>query len=193
MTVRVRASPGAVLCACLALAACGSDSRKSGGASATRSIPTPLATGALAPAYAARSLAGDSVAFGTGADGLTLVNVWALWCTSCREEFAELERMRVAHGGAGLRVVAVSVDQGADEKVLRFAEAQGAHFPVIHDRAARITPMYGVVGLPTTYLIAKDGKIAWMLTGSFLEEREALERAIVAQLRTAGSDTRQNE
>ena len=35
----------------------------------------------------------------------------------------------------------------------------------------------GQVGLPTTYLIAKDGKIAWMLTGSFLEEREALERA----------------
>ena len=149
-----------------------------------RAIPTQLAVGAVAPTYAARALSGDSVTFGASVGGVTLVNVWALWCTSCREEFAELERMRVAHGAAGLRVVAVSVDQGGDDKVRRFVAARGSNFPVVHDREARISPIYGVVGLPSTYLIGRDGNIAWMLTGSFLDERDALERAISSELKT---------
>jgi peroxiredoxin len=172
------------------LVACRGDARNPRPAVASRVVPTPLTQGAAAPAYAAQSLAGDSVAFGIGTSAPTLVNVWALWCTSCREEFAELERMRNVHGTAGLRIVAVSVDQGGDDKVRRFAEAQGAHFPVVHDRDARITPLYGVVGLPTTYLIGRDGHIAWMLTGSFLESREALERAILAELKSAPNGTR---
>ena len=147
-------------------------------------LPAPLEVDSPAPAYAARALAGGSLAFGGDAAQVTLVNVWATWCTSCREEFAELERLRVAHGPAGLHVVAVSVDQGGDEKVRRFAEAQGSGFPVVHDRQGRISALYGVVGLPATYLIGRDGRVRWTMTGSFLADRESLERAIAAELST---------
>jgi cytochrome c biogenesis protein CcmG, thiol:disulfide interchange protein DsbE len=161
----------------LAVGACGGD------APAKRAVAKPLTPGAAAPAYSATALGGEAVSFGGSAAGVTLLNVWATWCTSCREEFAELERLRVSHENAGLHVVAVSVDQGGDEKIRRFAAAQGSRFPVIHDREATITPLYGVVGLPSTYLIGKDGRVRWMLVGSFLEAKDALEKEITAALK----------
>jgi peroxiredoxin len=154
-----------------------------GGTGGERPAPyAQLEIGSPAPAYAARGLAGDSMAFGGSSTEVTLLNVWATWCTSCREEFAELERLRTSHEARGLKVVAVSVDQGGDEKVRRFVDAQGTRFPVAHDREARISGLYGVVGLPATYLIGRDGRIRWTLTGSFLPALGTLERAIEAEL-----------
>jgi peroxiredoxin len=166
------------VCAALgpALAACKGDG-------ADRPAPyAQVEVGSPAPAYAARALAGDSLSFGGSKAEVTLLNVWATWCASCREEFAELERLRVAHEVRGLRVVAVSVDQGGDEKVRRFVDAQGTRFPVAHDREARISGLYGVVGLPATYLIGRDGRVRWTLTGSFLPALATLEKAIEAEL-----------
>ena len=146
-----------------------------------RSTPIikPLAVGAASPSYRAASLTGDTIAFGgAAASDVVLLNVWATWCTSCKEEFAELERIRGAYASRGLRVVAVSVDQGGDEKVRQFVAAQKSTFPVAHDREAKISGLYGVVGLPATYLLARDGTIAWTLTGSFLVDSAGLARAI---------------
>lgn len=145
----------------------------------TTPIVKPLAAGAMSPAYKAAALAGDTIAFGGAAStDVVLLNVWATWCTSCKEEFAELERIRGAYAARGLRVVAVSVDQGGDEKVRQFVAAQKSTFPVAHDREAKISALYGVVGLPATYLLSRDGTVAWTLTGSFLVDSVGLARAL---------------
>ncbi len=145
----------------------------------TTPIVKPLAVGAASPAYRAAALTGDTIAFGgAGSQDVVLLNVWATWCTSCKEEFAELERIRGAYAARGLRVVAVSVDQGGDEKVRQFVAAQKSTFPVAHDREAKISALYGVVGLPATYLLGRDGTVAWTLTGSFLVDSVGLARAI---------------
>lgn len=167
---------GLTLGACVACGASGADDRRNA---------TPLAVETLAPAYAARALNGDSVSFGGAPGAATLVNVWATWCTACKEEFTDLERYRADHEREGLRVVAVSVDQGGEDKVRRFAEAQGARFPVVHDREARISRAYGVLGLPSTYLIGRDGRVRWLLTGSFLAQRASLEDAMRRELASA--------
>ena len=166
----------ACLAALLLLAACSSD--------APETLPKapPLALGSLAPAYSARTIGGDSVSFGGTSPALTLVNVWATWCTSCREEFTDLERFRNEHEAAGLRIVAVSVDQGGEEKVRKFAAAPGGRCPVVHEHEARISRLYGVVGLPSTYLIGRDGRVRWVLTGSFLEKRAEFDSVIRAEL-----------
>ncbi len=177
MSARLR--PAVVVVAALVSAlatACGKS------ASDERSAPTtrkpPVATGSIAPAYTDTALTGAAVAFGGATSELTLVNVWATWCRSCKEEFAELERIRLAHEGQGLHVVAVSVDQGGSAKVQNFVAAQGSRFPVVHDKKARISSEYGVSGLPSTYLIGRDGRVLWSLTGSFLEDSAAMYAAI---------------
>ncbi len=161
--------------ACVVAAAC----KKDDAATSTPLVRhPPVQTGALAPAYSAPALNGATVSFGGTTNALTLVNVWATWCRSCKEEFAELEKTRVAYEGKGLKVIAVSVDQGSSTKVQAFVAAQGSQFPVVHDHDAKISALYGVGGLPSTYLIDNSGKVIWSLTGSFLEDSAAMFAAI---------------
>ena len=143
---------------------------------------TPVGVGDTAPRFAALSLAGDSLIVGDASGGVTLLNVWATWCTSCKEEFSELERYRQTFSAHGLRVVAVSVDQGSDVKVRKFVQAQGSQFPVAHDAEARIQAMYGVGGLPTTYLLDAQGKVLWRAVGDFRLDSAGMAVAIAAAL-----------
>lgn len=160
--------------------ACGRDGSAN---SAKPSAPVvSLAVGADAPVYVATTLDSATLRIGGPSDSVTLLNVWATWCTSCREEFAELEQLRTVRGPTGVRVVAVSVDQGGSEKVRRFVQAQGTHFPVAHDRDARINTAYGVRGLPTTLVIGRDGKVKWTQTGSFLLDSAGMRHALDAAL-----------
>jgi len=140
----------------------------------------PVQAGDSAPRYAALSLSGDSVRFGAGQqrDSVTLVNVWATWCESCREEFADLEAIQRDFAKRGVKVVAVSVDHGSSAGVERWVKAQQTTFPVVHDRDGRIQKLYASVGVPSTYLVGRDGRIAWQLTGSLHANPEQLRQEI---------------
>jgi len=148
----------------------------------------PMAVGDAAPAYTVAALDGDTIRLGGGpGDALTVVNVWATWCESCREEFADLERMQRDFASRGVRIVAVSVDQGSTTAVERFVREQRSTFPVAHDREGRIQRLYAAVGVPSTYLIGRDGKIAWRHTGSLHADPAELRGAIERQLGEARS------
>lgn len=176
--MRLQSVVHAAFVACVfAAAACGGSEPK---AAAMRK--TPVAVGDTAPRFAALSLAGDSLIVGNANSEVTLLNVWATWCTSCKEEFSELERYRKTFSATGLRVVAVSVDQGSDVKVRKFVEAQGSQFPVAHDPEARIQSMYGIGGLPTTYLLGADGKVLWRAVGDFRLDSAGMASAIEKSL-----------
>ena len=59
-----------------------------------------------------------------------LVNIWATWCTPCREEFPDIVRLYRAYAQRGVEVVFVSGDLEADmPQVLEFLAAQGVDFP----------------------------------------------------------------
>ncbi|MFL5575505.1 MAG: TlpA disulfide reductase family protein [Gemmatimonadaceae bacterium] len=147
----------------------------------------PLAVGDSVPAYAAAVVggaAGDSVRVAAGAQPLTLVNVWATWCTSCREEFADLERLHREYAPRGVRVVAVSVDEGSDAKVERFAKGERVTFAVGHDAAGRVQRLYQTVGVPETYLVSPAGTLLWRKAGALShgapEARQAIDAALSA-------------
>jgi peroxiredoxin len=131
----------------------------------------PVAVGDTAPAYAARVIlagavpAKDSVRIGSD-QPLTLLNVWATWCTSCREEMADLNVLQRQYGPRGLRVVGVSVDQGDGARVARFASKEGLTFTVAHDPEGRIQESFQVVGVPSTYLIDAHGTVRWAHVGT---------------------------
>lgn len=152
----------------VAAAACEKPGGKSNDASAAGGAFKPLDVGAPVPTYAAVTLAGDSVHVG-GAESPTVLNVWATWCTSCQEEMAALDSLRTQYAAKGLRVVAVSVDNGDIEKVRRFAQSNRLGMTVAHDPASTINSSYEVVGVPTTFIIGKDGKLLWRHTGNVTE------------------------
>ena len=163
----------AALTAAIAASAC---TKSESTAATTRRAP--LAVGATAPRFAVKSLTGDSLVVADTNSGVTLLNVWATWCTSCKEEFSELERYRKTYAASGLHVMAISVDQGSDVKVRKFVEAQGSQFPVAHDADAQISTLYGVNGLPTSYLLDAHGKVLWTAIGDFRLDSAGMANAI---------------
>jgi peroxiredoxin len=62
-------------------------------------------------------------------------------------------------GPAGLKIVAVSVDQVSGEEVLDFANELGLTFDVLHDRSGQIEIDYQTTGLPETVILDRDGVI----------------------------------
>jgi uncharacterized protein len=139
-------------------------------------------TGQQLPDYRATTLSGESVAMGGRGGPLTLVNVWATWCTSCREEMQDLSAIHREYAPRGLRVVAVSVDAGSEALVRRFVQRESLVFPVVHDQAGIIQKQYHVVGVPTSYLIGSDGGVRWRqvggIHGNLPAVRAEVERAL---------------
>jgi cytochrome c biogenesis protein CcmG, thiol:disulfide interchange protein DsbE len=123
----------------------------------------PLRVGDVVPKYAARTLTGDSIRVGAGAP--VLLNVWATWCTSCREEMADLAALEHVYAPRGVRVLAVSVDAGDGTRVRRFVDAEHLPFAVAHDPAGVVQRTFQAVGVPETYLISGDGRLLWVQRG----------------------------
>ncbi len=143
----------------------------------------PLAIGDTVPALHAVTLTGDSAVIGGPNASLTLVNVWATWCTSCREEMADLEAIYKESAPKGLRVIAVSVDAGSEDLVKRYVDHEKLTFPVVHDRDGKIQTKYQIMGIPATYLVGKDGHLLWQRTGGIHGATAEARTAIAAALK----------
>jgi cytochrome c biogenesis protein CcmG/thiol:disulfide interchange protein DsbE len=95
---------------------------------------------------------------------VVLVNFWASWCPACRPEMPVFERLHRELGPRGLAVVGVNVREEADE-IRRYAAELGLSFAHVLDPDGKIGARYGVVGIPTTFLIARDGRAVAFAVG----------------------------
>ncbi len=119
-----------------------------------------VTTGVEAPNFSAVNLAtGDSVTLADYRGEIVLLNLWATWCGPCRWEMPSMERLYRELGPAGLKIVAVSVDQVSGEEVLDFANELELTFDVLHDRSGQIEIDYQTTGLPETVILDRDGVI----------------------------------
>jgi thiol-disulfide isomerase/thioredoxin len=94
-----------------------------------------------------------------------LVNVWATWCTPCREEFPDLLHVARELAPQGLRLVLVSVDFPGDEEVTtKFLTSQGVDFPTFRRTGKDETFVDGLEpqwsgAIPATFLYDASGKL----------------------------------
>lgn len=134
---------------------------------ACREPAPPGSVGSRAPAYAARTLDGDSVELGNVDGRAILVNLWATWCAPCRRETPELQALHEAYHDDGLRVIGVSVDgPGARSAIDAFLEEYGVTYDIWWDPDETATAAFGTAGLPTSYLLDGDGRIVWRRLGA---------------------------
>jgi peroxiredoxin len=142
--------------------------------------PAPaLAVGKPAPSYAATTLTGDTVALADLRGKVVLLNVWATWCHPCRTEIPALQRLHERNRERGLEVVGVSVDaRGEDAAVRAFAGEFGMTFPIWRDPSERVSTMFQAIGVPSTYLIGRDGTLRWRHLGPVRENDRALRQAL---------------
>ena len=81
----------------------------------------------------------------------------------------------------GLEVIAVNLDVN-NEDALRFLVTTSAKFTVAFDSKGRTPLLYGVKGMPTSYLISPDGKIIMQHMGFNAADRDMLEQKIESLL-----------
>ena len=94
-----------------------------------------------------------------------LVNFWASWCLECRPETRVLESHHRALARPGLAIVGINARETTDT-VRRYAKDVGLTFPLVLDPGGTINARYGVLGLPTTFLVARDGHAVAFAIGS---------------------------
>jgi peroxiredoxin len=170
------------LVACLVVACARSDAppRDGGGAAA---VEQKIEVGQPAPAYAAVSMAGDSVSLGALRGKVVLLNVWATWCGPCRKEIPELRAIHAAYRDRGLELVGVSVDaNGTEEAIRAFVTEFRMDYPVWHDPDERVSSTFRMAGVPATFLIDRKGVLRWKTTGPIEPGDKALAAAITSAL-----------
>jgi cytochrome c-type biogenesis protein len=129
--------------------------------------PARVEVGLEAPSYAARNLGGDSVSLALLRGKPVLLNVWATWCLPCKEEIPYLESLHAKHAAQGLQIVGVSVDaRGEESKITEFAKDFRMTYPIWRDPDERVNSRFLAIGVPSTYLIDRDGILRWKHLGT---------------------------
>ncbi|MDR2143927.1 MAG: TlpA family protein disulfide reductase [Treponema sp.] len=93
------------------------------------------------------------------------LNLWATWCGPCRAEMPSMEKLYQRFKDKGLEILAVNIqEQKTDVEV--FMRRNKLSFPVVLDEDGRIARQYGVMGIPTSYVLDRQGRVILRLVGS---------------------------
>lgn len=121
-----------------------------------------------APAVRAIDAAtGDSVVIERFGGDVVLLNIWATWCKPCEAEMPSMQRLHETLGPEGVRILAVSVDQGAGrEAVQAWADERDLTFAILHDQTGKIQQIYQTTGVPESFVIDRHGMIVKKVIGA---------------------------
>ena len=111
---------------------------------------------------------------------VTYVDFWASWCGPCRLSLPALNRLSKEFDAADFSVVAISVDY-VDEDALDFLKRYPVDYPVAIDKTGNSGRDFAVAGMPSGYLIGRDGLIREVHVG-FRKGDEALLREQIQAL-----------
>ncbi len=109
------------------------------------------------PEFSGRTVDGKRLSLAGLRGRVVLVTFWATWCPPCREEMSLFEGLHRDLVTQGLAIAGVNVRE-EDAVIREYANALGLTFPLILDPQGEIQGAYGVIGLPTAFLIARDGR-----------------------------------
>lgn len=127
---------------------------------------TGYKAGHPAPNFTLSGLDGTEGSLDSFRGKVILVNFWATWCHVCREELPSLERLyRDFRSYPDFAVVTVNIDQNGQPAVSEFMERNGYDFPVLLDSRNAVSSTYEVHGIPSIFVIGRDGHIIWNCDG----------------------------
>jgi peroxiredoxin len=155
--------------AVLVLAACG------------RAAPPPAAVAAKSvPDFTLTDVEGKEFHLADTNGTVRLVDFWATWCAPCREEIPMFKDLHAAYGSKGFHLVGIAMDDEGASVVKRFVDENKLPYLTLIGNNAVAESFGGVVGLPSAFLIDRDGKIVDSWVGAV--PRSVLEKRIQSLL-----------
>ena len=141
-----------------------------------------------------KDLKGDVVKLSDYKGQLVFLNFWATWCPPCREEMPDMESIHKEYGDKGVVILGVSSTElelrgGSDKdkaqkQVKDYIDREGFTFSIPLDFDNKVlmeyNSIYPVIGIPTTFLIDREGIIRYARPGPFQGEEQL--KAFIALL-----------
>ncbi len=109
------------------------------------------------------------------------IDFWASWCKPCRASFPWMNTMQEKYASQGLQIVAINLDEEKDDADY-FLSKLAANFTLVFDPQGNIASQYELVGMPSSYLIDKTGKLRIIHQGFFESKQDIYEQEIQALL-----------
>jgi cytochrome c biogenesis protein CcmG/thiol:disulfide interchange protein DsbE len=112
---------------------------------------------------------------------LVYVDFWASWCGPCKQSFPWMNEMQAKYGPQGLHIVGIAVDNKREDAE-RFLRTTPAHFTVAFDTKGETPKAYAIKGMPSSYLVAPDGRVIYVHAGFREQDKAEIEAQIRASL-----------
>ncbi len=132
-----------------------------------------------APDFTRQDLNGRAVHLAGLRGKVVLLNFWATWCAPCQVEMPTFSAWQRQYGSRGLEIVGVSMDDSA-APARRVVERLKVDYPVAMGDAQLGMRYHGVLGLPLTFLIDRDGVIRARFQG--VTDARVIEKQVRALL-----------
>jgi thiol-disulfide isomerase/thioredoxin len=96
---------------------------------------------------------------------VVLLNFWATWCPPCREEIPSMMKLQKSMNGKPFQMVAVSIDEGGKPAIDSFFKESGFALPTYVDPSGGASKIFGITGVPETFIIDKQGLLVKKIVG----------------------------
>ena len=155
------------------------------GSSASVVFPTTeLSTVAAkppAPDFTLPNSEGGAVKLSDLRGKVIVLNFWATWCPPCREEMPSMQTLWESFKDEDFELLAVNV--GEDEDMVfafRHELSKTLKFPILLDEKSQVARLYPIRGLPTTYVLDKQGRIVYQAVGGRDWNSDGIKQALRA-------------
>ncbi|MDP9173802.1 MAG: redoxin family protein [Planctomycetota bacterium] len=135
--------------------------------------------GKPAPSFALEDLNGKKVSSADLKGQVYVLDFWATWCGPCVMSLPGLDTLYKSHKDAGLKVFALN-QQEDKEVVQKFEDEKKFSLTILLDADAKVGEAFGVLGIPQTVVVGKDGRVLKVFIGAMNEDpiRQAVDAAL---------------
>ena len=123
----------------------------------------------------------DAVTLAGMSGKVVYVDFWASWCGPCKQSFPFMNELQAKYRAQGLEVLAINLDAKRDDAD-KFLAQVPAQFNLAFDARGEVAKRFEIKGMPSSYVIGRDGKIAAVHRGFKDEDRKELEARIAQAL-----------
>ncbi len=136
-----------------------------------------LAKSMIAPDFTLKDIEGNSHTLSEYRGKVVLVDFWATWCFPCIIEIPHFVKLYNQYKERGFVILGASLDNN-EKRLKNFIKNQAINYPVLVN-ARKVSVIYAVQGIPTAYLIDKDGRITEKFVGYAPGAEKKIEKLIL--------------